>query len=139
MRIPESVRDFIVGSAPIAHVVTLGSDGTPHVSMAWVDVQDDQLLIGTLFDQPKLRHIRNDPRVAVSFESTVTRPPGLREYLVVEGTAAVEPGGAAPLLRELAKRYLGPDVPFPPMADPPDGFVTRITPSDVKGIGPWTD
>jgi hypothetical protein len=67
------------------------------------------------------------------------RPPGLREYLVVHGRAAIEEGGAPELLQELAHAYLGPDVRFPPMDDPPPGVRLRITVDRVAGIGPWAD
>lgn len=138
MQLGEAAREFL-RSGPIAHVVTLEDDGRPHVTMAWVGVDGDDLLIGTLFDQRKLGNLRRDPRVALSFESDVVRPPGLREYLVVHGTAEVTEGGAPALLSTLAERYLGPDVPFPPMPDPPPGFVIRVRPTKVTGVGPWTD
>ena len=32
---------------------------------------------------------------------------------------------------------LGPGVKFPPMEDPPPGYVLRITPTRVGGVGPW--
>jgi PPOX class probable F420-dependent enzyme len=134
----EAAREFLL-SGPIAHMVTLDEDGSPHVTMAWVDVVGDDLLFGTLFDQRKLRNLRRDPRVAVSFERDVVRPPGLREYLVVHGEATVTEGGAPELLSSLAKRYLGPHVVFPPMPDPPPGFVTRVRSARVTGVGPWTD
>ncbi len=28
---------------------------------------------------------------------------------------------------------------FPPMPDPPPGFVLRTTPTRVLGVGPWED
>lgn len=74
--------------------------------------------------------------MAVSFEGQVVRPPGLREYLVIHGRAE---GGAPELLSSLAERYLGPDVTFPPMPDPPPGFVPRVRPVRATGVGPWTD
>jgi hypothetical protein len=61
----------------------------------------------------------------------------LLEYLVVYGTARVTEGGAADTLQRLAHTYLGPDVVFPNMPDPPPGFVTRITPERLGGVGPW--
>jgi hypothetical protein len=61
----------------------------------------------------------------------------MRNYLVVEGVARVTEGGGPELLQQLARRYLGPDVVFPGMPDPPDGFVIRITPTRVRGMGPW--
>jgi hypothetical protein len=34
--------------------------------------------------------------------------------------------------------YLGPDVRFPAMDDPPPGVRMRIAVERVGGIGPWT-
>ncbi len=134
--LPRSVLDFL-DTAPLAHVVTLGPDGTPQVSLAWVGVEDDEIVIGTLGDQAKLRNIRADPRVALSFEAPGRNEYGLDHYLVVNGRARVTQGGAAALLQRLAHRYLGPDVVFPGMPNPPAGFVIRIAPDAIAGIGPW--
>jgi hypothetical protein len=30
-----------------------------------------------------------------------------------------------------------PGTPFPPMPDPPEGFIIRIAPTKVRGMGPW--
>jgi hypothetical protein len=32
---------------------------------------------------------------------------------------------------------IGPNAKFPPMDDPPPGFVTHITINKVGGLGPW--
>jgi hypothetical protein len=76
--------------------------------------------------------------VAISFEGTTIHPPGLREYVVVYGRAAIEEAGAPELLQALARVYLGPEVRFPPMDDPPPGVRLRIAVERVAGIGPWT-
>lgn len=81
--------------------------------------------------------MRHDPRVTLSFEGTRIHPPGLKEYLVVHGRARIEEGGGPELLQRLAHVYLGPDVKFPPMDDPPPGFVMRTTPERLGGVGPW--
>lgn len=135
--VPDSVREFL-GTAPYGHVVTLDADGTPHVTLAWVGVDGEELVFATLFDQRKLANLRRDPRVTVSFEGAGTNPHGLRHYLVVRGRAEVTEGGAPELLQRLAHRYLGPDVTFPPMPDPPPGFVTRVAVEDLRGVGPWS-
>ena len=67
----------------------------------------------------------------------MVQPPGLLQYLVVYGRARLEEGGAPELLQRLARVYLGPDVKFPPMDDPPPGHVMRIAVERVTGIGPW--
>jgi PPOX class probable F420-dependent enzyme len=109
------------------------------VSGVWVAVDGDELLTAHLNPhQRKLENVRRDPRVAVSFEGKEIHPPGLLEYLVVHGTATIEEGGAAALLQELAHVYLGPEVRFPPMDDPPPGVILRITVERVGGVGPWT-
>jgi hypothetical protein len=87
----------------------------------------------------KLDKLRRDTQLAVSFEGSAIRPPGLGEYLVVHGRATIEEGGAPELLQELARVYLDPDVRFPPMDDPPPGVRVRIAVERVGGIGPWAD
>src|SRR3546814_20441920 len=62
----------------------------------------------------------------------------MRQYLVIQGTARVETGGAPELLQDLARVYIGPDARFPPVADPPAGSIVRITVDKITGVGPWT-
>lgn len=136
--LPDSTSELLASDA-VAHVVTLNEDGSPHVSAAWVKAEAGEVLLATLFDQRKLQNLRHDPRIAISISGTEVHPPGLKEYLVIYGTARVTEGGAPELLSELARTYLGPDVRFPPMDDPPPGFVTRVTVDRVGGVGPWVD
>jgi len=135
--LPESARELLETEA-VAHVVTLEEDGSPQVTAAWVGLDGDEIVLATLPDQRKLRNIRRDPRVAISVESSNVNEWGLREYLVVYGSARVTEGGAPEMLQDLAHTYLGPDVVFPNMPEPPPGFVTRITPERIGGVGPWT-
>jgi PPOX class probable F420-dependent enzyme len=137
MSLPPAARELLETTA-VAHVVTLNEDGSPQVTAAWVGLEGDEIVLATLPDQRKLRNLRRDPRVALSVESSNVNAWGLREYLVVYGRARVTQGGAAEMLQHLAHRYLGPDVVFPNMPDPPPGFVTRITPERIGGVGPWT-
>ncbi len=137
MSLPDSARAMIE-SGRLAHLVTLNRDGSPQVSCIWVGLDGDEIVSGHLFDtQQKLRNVRRDPRVSLSIEGTEIQPPGLLQYLVVHGRARLTEGGAPELLQELAYRYLGPDVKFPPMPDPPPGIVMRIAVERVGGVGPW--
>ena len=134
MKIPPAVVE-LVARGPIAHVVTISRDGSPQVSMAWVGIEDDELVIGTLPDQVKLQNIRRDPRVAVSMVTGARNAYGLDEYVVLHGRARLTEGGAADLLGRLAKVYLGPDARFPPMPDPPPGWVIHIAIDRIVGVG----
>jgi PPOX class probable F420-dependent enzyme len=134
--IAESARSVLESDA-LAHVVTLGPGGQPHVSLAWVGLDGDEIVFATLPDQRKLANVRSDPRVAISIETSTVNDYGLTEYLVVYGTGRVTEGGGPELLQRLAHTYLGPGVKFPPMPDPPPGFVTRVTVERLGGVGPW--
>lgn len=137
MGLPDSARLF-VESGRLAHLVTLNPDGSPQVSCVWVGLEDGEIVSGHLAaGQQKLRNVRRDPRVTLSIEGKEIQPPGLMQYLVVHGRARITEGGAPELLQELAYRYLGPDVTFPPMPDPPPGFVMRTTVERIGGVGPW--
>lgn len=129
----------LLESDAVATVVTLDADGSPHISAAWIGVEQGEVVIGTLNDQRKLRNLRRDPRIALSIQSDRVNEWGLREYLVLHGTARITEGGAPELLQRLARTYLGPDVVFPAMPNPPPGFVTRIRVERVAGIGPWQE
>lgn len=136
MKIPDSAHD-VLSSDALAHLTTIDADGRPHVTCAWVGLEGDEVVIATLFEQRKLANMRRDPRVSVSLEGRRTNDMGLKEYLVISGHAQVTEGGAPGLLQRLARTYLGPDVAFPPMPNPPAGFVTRITAERISGVGPW--
>jgi PPOX class probable F420-dependent enzyme len=127
----------LLASDAVATVVTLDLDGSPQVSAAWVGVEDGEIVFATLPDQRKLRNLRRDPRIALMVQGERVNEWGLREYLVISGTARVTEGGAPELLQRLAWTYLGPEVVFPKMPDPPPGYVTRVRVERVSGIGPW--
>jgi PPOX class probable F420-dependent enzyme len=134
--LPDSAR-ALLESAALAHLVTLNPDGSPQVTIVWAGLDGDEIVIGHLPDHRKLRNIRNDSRVALSIETPERNPTGLNEYLVIYGTARVTEGGAAQLLQELAHTYLGPGVRFPPVDNPPPGYITHITVDRIAGVGPW--
>ena len=92
MAIPESARELIESGA-LAHLVTIGRDGTPQVTCIWIGLDGDHIVSGHLFEQQKLRNVRRNPEVVLSLEGTRIRPPGLKEYLVVHGTAEIVEGG----------------------------------------------
>lgn len=136
--LPDSARALLTGPN-LAHVVTIDPDGAPQVSCVWVGVDGDEVVFASLGPWRKLRNLERDARIALSVESDQLNGMGMREYLVLQGTARVEPGGAPEMLQELARVYIGPEVKFPPMDDPPAGSIVRITVDKISGVGPWTD
>lgn len=135
MPLSEKAR-AVIESGALAHFVTINPDGRPQVAIVWTGIEDDEIVMGHLFDnQQKLRNIRRDPRVAISFETGALTDNGLDEYLVIEGEARITEGGAPELLQRLAHVYMGPDVVFPNMDDPPPGVVTRVRVTKERGAG----
>jgi PPOX class probable F420-dependent enzyme len=126
----------VIESGRLAHLVTVNADGSPHVTIVWVGLDGPDIVIGKLMVDQKVRNIRRDPRVSLSIEADGDQY-GMQHYLVVEGTARIDEGGAPALLRSLAQRYIGPGTDFPPMPDPPEGYLIRISPTRVRGTGPW--
>ena len=134
--IPDSARAVLEGPA-LAHLVTLDPDGRPQVSIVWVGLDGEELVAAHLPEHRKVRNIRRDPRVALSIEAGTRNHIGLDEYIVIHGSARITEGGAPELLQRLARVYLGPDVKFPPMDNPPAGYITHIAVERVGGVGPW--
>ena len=130
--LPDSAR-AVLESPALAHLVTLNPDGSPQVTVVWVGLDGDEIVMGHLPEHRKVRNIRNDSRVALSIETDTRNAMGLNEYLVIYGTARITEGGAAELLQRLAHTYLGPDVRFPPMDSPPPGYITHITVDRISG------
>jgi PPOX class probable F420-dependent enzyme len=127
----------LIESDRLAHLVTLNPNGSPQVTCVWVGLDGDELVTAHLDRYQKVKNVERDPRVAISIEGEGVGERGLAKYLVVRGTARIQEGGAPELLQRLAHIYMGPDVKYPPMDDPPPGYVIRITPERISGEGPW--
>jgi PPOX class probable F420-dependent enzyme len=136
VKLPESARTVLEGPAP-AHLVTLEPDGRPQVSIVWVGVDENEIVAAHLRESRKVRNIRRDPRVALTVVAGTRTEIGLDEYLAIQGLARITEGGAPQLLQLLAHVYLGPDVKFPTIEDPPHGYITHIAVERIGGVGPW--
>jgi PPOX class probable F420-dependent enzyme len=126
-----------IAAGHLAHLSTINPDGSPQVSIVWVGLEGDEIVSGHLGARRKLDNVRRDPRVVLSIETGHRNAMGLDEYLVITAEGRITEGGAPELLQRLAEVYLGPGVKFPPMDDPPPGFILRMTPTRVGGVGPW--
>lgn len=127
----------VLTAGRLAHLTTVEPDGRPQMSAVWVGVEGDEIVTANLHGGRKVHNVRRNPEVAFTMEAAGTSGPGLANYVIVRGTARVTEGGAPELLQRLAAAYLGPGIVFPAMPDPPEGFVIRITPTRIGGVGPW--
>ena len=132
--------EYIESGAP-ATLCTLNKDGRPQQSLVWVGVEDQTLLIGHTAGYLKVKNMTRDPRVSVSFASGSRNALGIQEYLVIEGTAEVTRGDALGLLEKIAPQYLeeGEEMALGGLATDSEGWITRITPTRMRGWGPWQE
>ena len=138
MNLNDAARDLI-GQGADATLVTLNPDGSPQVTIVWIGIEDDEIVSGHLFRHRKVENILREPRVALSLEAPGANAIGMRNYAVLYGQARITDGGAPELLQRLAYTYVGPGVTFPPMPEPPPGYITRIRVERITGQGPWAD
>lgn len=132
----QSARQLLE-SGHLAHLATVNGDSTPQVSVVWVGLEEDEIVVGHLMGGRKVANIAQRPHVTVSVEGDGANPVGMANYLIVHGRARLTEGGAPELLQRLAYVYLGADVKFPPFDNPPPGHVIRIRPDRIGGVGPW--
>jgi PPOX class probable F420-dependent enzyme len=135
--LPPELRELIQ-SGPMVHLSTINPDGSPQVTVIWLGLDGDDLVSTHMRENVKLKNIRRDPRVALSFD--VPREPGvwINPYAVIHARATVEPSDRIwDLMTRHAKTYVSPDaeVPAPEGAEP--GFIVRYSITRIGGIGPW--
>ncbi|MEV6286709.1 PPOX class F420-dependent oxidoreductase [Kribbella sp. NPDC051770] len=103
-----AVREVLDGKS-IAHLATVGADGSPHSVPVYVGTRGDHVVFFTGPDARKARNLRHDPRVALSI-APVDNPfnPVVVRGRVVEwltGDAAWE------IVDQLAIHYAGQPYP----------------------------
>ena len=114
----------------VATVTTLREDGSPHSTVVWVDVDDDGPSSNTAEGRAKVRHLREDARVAL----LVVDPEDSYRWLALDGHVELTTEGADDQIDKLAKKYLGEDEY--PWRSPDERRVTvRIHPVRVHTYG----
>src|SRR5436309_2787099 len=134
MVLNQAVRQALT-SGHLAHLVTLNTDGSPHISVVWVGLDGDEIVCAHLGSWKKVKNIQQNARVALSMV-TGGRTGYLDNYLVISGRARVTEGGAPELLHQLAQVYVGPGTKFPAENALP-GYITHIQVQHDHGVGRW--
>ena len=98
-------RSFIADNPYVGTVTTLRDDGAPHNTIVRVDAEDGTLTLNTAVGRAKERHLRRDPRIAL----TVVNPENTYKWVSVSGRAELTTEGADDQIDKLAKKYLGED------------------------------
>ena len=80
VRIPGWARR-ILHKKSFAHVATVSPDGSPHVTPACVDVEDDEIVINTPEAGIKPNDLVHDPRVAIA----AVDPDNPQDAVIVRG------------------------------------------------------
>jgi PPOX class probable F420-dependent enzyme len=107
--------------------VTLRADGSPHATPVWVDFDGENVVINTAQGRAKYRHIKRDPRVAISVFSEENE----EAYVTVSGLAEIVDEGQAAWehMDTLEQKYRGRDQ-FP--RGGPQRVLVRIRPTRVN-------
>ena len=137
--IPRSVRDLLE-TGPLVTLATIDEDGSPYLTITLADFDGDEIVMATFFelDQRKLRNMRRDPCVAISFAAKEHTGEGLHPYVSIKGRARITEGGALEVMDNLAPHYFGPGAVYP-MREVPPGVVIHVTVDEIRGMGPWRD
>jgi PPOX class probable F420-dependent enzyme len=127
-RLPEPVR--ALADSPIyVTLATLRPDGSPRLTVLWIERDGDDLLLSTVRGRAKERDIARDGRVGLMFLDQ--REP--YSYVEVRGTATLTDQGGRELIDRLAVKYTGEPYKW----DEPDAVrvVIRVTPIRVLTSG----
>ncbi len=80
-------------------VVTLREDGSPHATPVWIDTDGEHVVFNTAVGRAKERHLRRDPRAAVTVLPADDQQSG---YVAVTGTAEITDEGGFGHIDKLA-------------------------------------
>lgn len=133
--LPRQLRDLIA-SGPMAHLSTINADGSPQVSVVWIGLDGESVVSGHLQWTAKLRNMKRDPRVVLSFDAP--REPGvfLNPYALLHSRATVQStNNAWDLLNRLTKIYVSSDSTFPAPREP--GYIVYYAVQRIGGVGRW--
>lgn len=105
VKLSPGVRSLFEGKN-FAHIATLNPDGSPHVTVVWVDMDGERIRVNTADGRIKPRNVRRDPRVAISI---VDQENPYSWAQVAGRVVELTPEGADAHIDSLAKKYIGAD------------------------------
>lgn len=134
--LPQSVKKIMQDKA-YGHVITFNANGTPQVTMVWMDAEGDEVLFNTADGRLKPKNLRRDPRIIIAVQDR--NDP--QSHLVFHGKATVTEAGADDHIDKLAKHFLGADK-YPFRRPGEKRLIVRVKVDRIGGYGPkmqpWT-
>jgi PPOX class probable F420-dependent enzyme len=129
IELSESIKKVLADKA-YGHVVTVNPDGSPQMTMVWVDVDGNDVLFNTGDGGVKVRNLRRDPRIVISVQDR-NAP---QTHAVFHGNATVTAEGADQHIDKLAKRFLGLDT-YPWRTPGRERLIVRTKVGRIGGVG----
>lgn len=113
------------------HVVTMSGDGLPHVTVVWVNLEGDDILLNGAEGRAWPANLRRDPNVWL----TIVNLKDPYEYVTIKGRAVeITTDGADEHIDALGKKYLDKDeYPFRKQGEV--RLKIRIQPDEVRHRG----
>jgi PPOX class probable F420-dependent enzyme len=128
-KLTQQQREFLANPF-VGTATTLRSDGSPHNTVVWVEADDDAVLFNTAEGRAKPKHLRDDPRAAI----TVVDPQNPYRWISVTGRAELTHEGADVQIDRLAKKYIDSDV-YPWHKPEEQRVKVRISPEQIDASG----
>lgn len=99
----------ILKARSYGHLATLMPDGSPQVTLVWVDTDGRHVLVNTVDGNQKVKNLRRDERVAM----TVSSPAHPASHVQVRGRVVeITSEGARDHVEELSQMYYGGPYPL---------------------------
>lgn len=121
----------LFSDANFGHLATLMPDGSPHVSIVWVDIDGDRILVNTQEGRVKPRNVRKDPRVSISIYDQQNP---YKSATVTGRVVEITHEGAEESIHKLAKKYMGADK-YPYLQPGDQRVIFVIEPDHVTVMG----
>jgi PPOX class probable F420-dependent enzyme len=130
-KLPELAHRLITEGRNFAAVATLMPDGSPQVSIVWIDSDGKHVILNTAEGRIKPKNLRRDPRVAV----TVMNSENPYEQVMIRGRVVeISHDDADAHIDRLAKKYLGVDK-YPYRGPGEQRVIVKIAPDHISTIG----
>jgi PPOX class probable F420-dependent enzyme len=107
VQLPTDVKE-ILDTPVFVHVGTINPDGSPQVSVVWIQRDGDLIRFSTAEGRVKARNLRSDPRIHLSF-SPLDDP---YRNITIRGNVATLANDGTWLIDDLARKYTG-RFPYP--------------------------